>query len=171
RDRISQLKQAGIAPETAIQTAQTDLAWCKTYGHQLAVVFNQVGRLSPKVVTKLAIDIQPLITQKSVSKLGEHCLSQLNEAINESQQTGKATAVSNFKKQWFTSEDSQLYFKPTDQLKKLTALAELYGAYEQELRDRQLYDYDDMILYALEKLKHNHEFLALVQENFQYILA
>ena len=171
RGRISQLKRAGIPPAVALQTAETDLAWCQTTGRKLAVIFTKAGRLSPKVADSLTGELGDLLGEKPDSKLGQQCLDQLRESLQDSKLTGKATTVSNFKKQWFSNEEGKLYFKPTDQIKKLLALAELYESYEAELKIRQLYDYDDMILFALEKLKNNPEFLAQVQENFQYILA
>ncbi len=171
RDRISQLKQAGIAPQTAVQKAEADSSWCQLTGRKLTTAFRKTGRLSPKAIDMLAKDLEPLLNDGGDSELGRECLEQLSAAITESQASGKTAALSVFKKLWFSSEAGQLYFKPTDQIKKLSALAELYDDYENELKRRQIYDYDDMILFALEKLKNNPEFLSQVQENFQYILA
>lgn len=171
RERISQLKRAGISPATALVTASSDLDWCKSTGSKLATIFNKAGRLSPKVIDRLSNEVQPILGHKQSAELGSLCIADLKETLYNSLATGKTAALSSFKKKWFISDDGQLYFKATDQVKKLLSLAELYSTYEKELVNRRLYDYDDMILYALEKLKNNRDFRSLVQESFQYILA
>lgn len=170
--RISQLKQAGITPQQAAETAARDAAWCHKYGQKIAKAFNKIGRLSPKVLPLLETELAGLTAPAAAEpSLAFRCLQSLKEALNEAHTSGKTSSVSNFKKHWLTSDDGSLYFRPADQMKKIVALAELYSFYEAELQRRKLYDYDDMILYALKKLEHNAELLAEVQETFQYILA
>jgi DNA helicase II / ATP-dependent DNA helicase PcrA len=169
--RISQFKRAGIAPEAALAHARTDEKWCKSYGSKLASIFKQAGRLSASSASNINKDVNSKLEGANESELGNLCLGELNDALKEFEITGKTASLSSFKKKWFNSSDGNLYFKPQDQIKKLVALAELYSDYESELKRRRLYDYDDMILFALEKLKQNKELLASVQESFQYILA
>lgn len=171
RERISQLKRAGILPNAALNKVKLDAEWCKKNGRKLCEAFQSVGRLTPKAIVELANKLEPLFANETESGLGRTCQNELRESLTASQNTNKTAPLSDFKKKWLISEDGQLHFKANDQIKKIVALAELYIAYEAELKKRRLYDYDDMILYALEKLKNNSEFLALVQETFQYILA
>ena len=170
-ERISQLKRAGVSPDVAVEKAGADMEWCRSTGSKLTAAFNSAGRLSSKSAGTLLAQLEPQFASTPDSELGRISLQELEEATQEFNQTGKTSGLSAFKKKWFTSEDGKLHFKPTDQLKKLRALAELYAAYEDELKKRSLFDYDDMILFALEKLRNNREFLATVQETFQYILA
>lgn len=170
-ERISQLKRAGILPSEALKKANSDTDWCKATGRKLTSAFNQTGRLSPKVISKLVTGLMPIASGTTQSELGSACLDELRGALKESLNSGKTAPLSSFKKKWFTSEEGKLHFKPTDQLKKLLALADLYKSYEAELKRRGLFDYDDMILFALQKLRTNPEFLATVQETFQYVLA
>ncbi len=171
KDRISQLKRAGVTPEAVLRKAQADTEWSTSVGRTITKAFNKAGRLSPKTAAGLAIELESVFSVHTNSELGHTCIDELSEALKSVDHTGKTLMVSAFKKKWLTSEEGNLYFKPTDQLKKLLALAELYEDYEAELKKRSLYDYDDMILFALEKLKNNPQFLASVQETFQYILA
>lgn len=50
-------------------------------------------------------------------------------------------------------------------------LASLYGEYEKELRARELYDYEDMLLELVRALKKHDDLLRTLQEEFLYILA
>lgn len=54
--------------------------------------------------------------------------------------------------------------------KKLLALAEIMRSYEQNLRKRGLFDFDDMIEQAIHYLKTDDGFRAELQEQFQYVL-
>ncbi len=50
-------------------------------------------------------------------------------------------------------------------------LANIYNDYEDKLRERRLYDYEDMILEVLREMDDNKELLLRLQEQYQYILA
>lgn len=56
-------------------------------------------------------------------------------------------------------------------LPKQRALVELYAAYQKELKRRGRYDYEDMILMVVRKIKEDRELLLSLQEQFQYILV
>ncbi len=61
-----------------------------------------------------------------------------------------------------------------DELKRISRseeLAEIYERYEEELRARRLYDYEDMILEVMHALDSNEKLLQRLQEMYQYILA
>jgi len=61
--------------------------------------------------------------------------------------------------------------KEIDKAKKGIELAEFYKQFEAEKLARKIYDFDDMILNVLNKLKSDDTLLALQQEKFQFILA
>ncbi|MFA4953554.1 MAG: ATP-dependent DNA helicase [Candidatus Pacearchaeota archaeon] len=54
---------------------------------------------------------------------------------------------------------------------KAEELGEIFSLYQIELKNRGLYDFSDMILYAREELSKNKDFKADVQEKYQYILV
>ncbi|QQR54866.1 ATP-dependent helicase [Candidatus Peregrinibacteria bacterium] len=56
-------------------------------------------------------------------------------------------------------------------LPKQRALVELYNAYQTELKKRGRYDYEDMILMVVRKIKEDADLLANLQEQFQYLLV
>ncbi len=63
------------------------------------------------------------------------------------------------------------YEKALADIRKNAELAEIYAAYEAELRRRKLYDYEDMILIVSRALAGNKNFLLEAQEKAQYILV
>lgn len=64
--------------------------------------------------------------------------------------------------------------KWTDKVNKYTKnleLAEIYTMYSDALTEEGYYDYEDMILFVIDKLKTDDELLASIQEKFLYILV
>ena len=56
-------------------------------------------------------------------------------------------------------------------IEKNEELVKVYRRYEAELRDRMLYDYEDMIVETINALENTPDFLLQVQEEYHYILA
>lgn len=56
-------------------------------------------------------------------------------------------------------------------IEKNRALLHVYRLYESALRERRLYDFDDMIVETVQALTDNEDMLRDLQERFQYILA
>lgn len=59
----------------------------------------------------------------------------------------------------------------TRQLELNSELAVVYQQYQEQLKKRGLYDYEDMILFALEGLRENADVRAYYQERYQYFLV
>lgn len=56
-------------------------------------------------------------------------------------------------------------------LYKNTELSIVYEGYQKALAKKQLFDYEDMILEVVSVLSKNEDFLLMLQEQYQYILA
>ncbi len=77
---------------------------------------------------------------------------------------GKArTAFKNSIKKW--------YDKLVNQLPRQLDMCIVYEGYQEALRTRGRYDYEDMIMMVVSQLKKDDELLARYQEQFQYILV
>lgn len=63
------------------------------------------------------------------------------------------------------------YAKEEKRLHKLLELNYVYRQYQQVLKDRHLYDFEDMIVETVNALNGNEEMLRDLQETYQYILA
>ena len=64
--------------------------------------------------------------------------------------------------------------KYTDKVNKYTKnleLAEIYQLYTDALTEEGFYDYEDMILFVIDKLKTDDELLASLQEKYLYVLV
>lgn len=63
------------------------------------------------------------------------------------------------------------YIKQKERTLKNKELLKIFTAYEKTLSDKKLYDYEDMILELIKALRADSDFLHILQENYQYILA
>jgi DNA helicase II / ATP-dependent DNA helicase PcrA len=69
------------------------------------------------------------------------------------------------------NEIKKAYLDMKNQLPKQLELVTAYKAYQAELRARGRYDFEDMILFVVQKFKEDKDLLAHYQEQFQYILV
>ena len=58
-----------------------------------------------------------------------------------------------------------------NQMNALQSGADLFKEYREIMKQKGLYDYEDMILWVLEKFKQDEQLLADYQEQYQYILV
>lgn len=63
------------------------------------------------------------------------------------------------------------YEKMFRAVEKNKELALVYASYQEQLKNRQLYDYNDMILFVLEALQGNQDLLLTLRERFLYLMA
>ena len=56
-------------------------------------------------------------------------------------------------------------------IEKNEELALIYELYEEQLRERRLYDYEDMIIETIKALENDADLLLSLQEEYQYVLA
>ena len=86
-------------------------------------------------------------------------------------ETSIATELRKWREKFFEKDkDDHFVFKDAAANAKLADLAYIMREYNKELSEKGLYDYDDMILMAIDLLKNDDEKRFNAQERFQYIL-
>lgn len=63
------------------------------------------------------------------------------------------------------------YQKLEKQIRKNEELVVVYDAYEEELTEKKIYDFNDMIMEVLKALRVNENLLLQLQEEYQYVLV
>ena len=95
----------------------------------------------------------------------------LTAAIEETIVSNKMTSLSKWKAKWLAVSRDGLFELPSLRvINNQLAMAQIYETYNQQLIKHSLYDYDDMILMAIEGLKTNPDIKLTLQERYQYIL-
>ena len=168
---ISELKRGLYTPDSLRALADENLA--------------QVRQLSPKIAEHLA-DIKrfPSTADKALELFGaiENILDdkdgiaglaheELEQAMAEASDIGKSKPLTTWKNAWLTKDaDNQFRFTDESQHLRIAELANVYENYQRALDDKQLYDFDDMILRTIDALKTKDELRFNLQEKYQFIL-
>lgn len=168
---ISELKRGLYSPESLRSLATNNLT--------------QVQELSPKIADHIGIIKSfPGTAEKSIELfsgieailashdgLADIAHSELEEAMATAVEINKSKPLTEWKNNWL-SKDSDNRFRFTDQAQQLRMieLADVYQKYQQALEEKQLYDFDDMILRSIDALQTSDELRFNLQEKYQFIL-
>ncbi len=114
---------------------------------------------------KYVVDIAGAISSLKRDAIGPE---QFKEFVQESLQNFEANDdLINPK----TGKIKQKYITQKNKLNRSLELAEIYELYEETLAREKKYDFEDMILELVRKMKEDEEFKLQVQEEFLYVLA
>lgn len=169
---ISDLKQNLISPEKLKKIANSNIKQIEKAQPLIDKVVNQKGGVSRK---KAERSQQFENLYKGLSELEgdliEEATTSLGSAMQEAEVTNSSKPLTKWKNEWLY-RDLNDDFTLTDisRSAKMLVLADIYADYEQQLKQKFAYDYDDMILRAIEGLKNNDELRFNLQERYQYIL-
>jgi len=158
RDRAPSLSEpfprGGLTAEPRVSSDQPPAA--------LRLSSSEEGAPPRKSEGGLNHNIEPLGTMFSKS------LAEALEAFNE---TGKTTAITAWKNQWLAKDESGGFIVDGEKAnRKLEAAAAIYEKYLALLKQNKLFDYDDMILRAVNALETHADLRYTLQEQYLYIL-
>ncbi len=153
-------------PATDIQQIQivekvlqeTELEYLKTFAsdyHYTRDIISAINDLKMEAIS-------PKDFRQSIEKIEERILAEEGENAYLKRKSGDRQK-GDLKK---TIED-----KIAKQKGKQEELAEIYEKYQTELEKQKLYDFSDMILTVVQEAESNQEYLALLREQYQYILV
>ena len=100
--------------------------------------------------------------RQKTALLADLCRTQTNEFVSESLIKAVETAITYAKNQMLTTEEL------TGVKVEGVTFPTLFQAYCKTLRERQLMDYDDQMVYALQILRQYPRILAMVQSRYRY---
>ncbi|HJQ08680.1 MAG TPA: ATP-dependent DNA helicase [Candidatus Saccharimonadales bacterium] len=105
------------------------------------------------------------------TSLEDLLLENLETALEQTNKTGKTQSLTAWKNTWLAKDmDGQFIIDGTKANQKLLAAADIYEKYLAELKARNLFDYDDMILRAVQALETHSDLRYTLQEQYLYIL-
>lgn len=169
---ISDLKQHLITPDKLREIAHSNLAQIQLAQKLIDKVVNEVGGISNKKVEKYA-QYKHLLEglQELHGDLIEACFSDLEEAHLKAEEINSPTPLREWKDKWLHKDENDFFtLTEISRSEKMLELANVYELYEKELKKRTAYDFDDMILRAIEGLKSDDELRFNLQEKYQFIL-
>lgn len=169
--RISQCKQAGMWPSDLRSRLQNDQHWLTAAQGLVQAKLAAIARITKTSLPTFNQLLEGLQALQHTSELGTLATEQLREALLLSSD-GVTKPLTTWKNAWLTKNGERTWlFIASKQLAKLQLLTEVYESYLAALRTRKLYDYDDMIMRVIQKLRSNRDLKAELQEAYQYILV
>lgn len=175
---IANLKKASLLPDELLKILDHNEAFLDFAEPILAKVFD-VSRFSKKHLPECEHALReleaflpepmPLPLFRPLSEVCTHELTRALEAAEEASSTQPMTAWRN---RWLEKNGRGVFvFKDRARYKRLRALSEIYQKYLEGMQERELYDFDDMILRVVHGLEVFPDLRFNLQEQFQYILV
>ncbi len=186
---VSDAKRALLSPEDLQRAAAQNLQFIQRVNPIVRATLAGVARIDKKSIplfAKLASELQPIAsessqtdasrqdestTRKAAVPLATLFVESLQTAVASAEESGKTTTLTAWKNAWLAKDENGQFVADGQRTnQKIIAAAQVYQAYLQELKARGLFDYDDMILRAVNALQTNQDLKFTLQEQYQYIL-
>ncbi len=177
---ISEVKRALLTAEDLRLIAAENLLFIKQADRGLEHLFDSFGRM-PKLSEALALfekillvlaDNAPTVpVNMRFGSLAQTGILSLRVALDEAAASGKTTALTSWKNDWLARDgNNKLTFGGELESKRVEALADVMDQYQAALGAKGLYDYDDMILRAIDALERHDDLRFTLQERYLYLL-
>ncbi len=175
---ISDFKRALFEPADIRQIAKLNLSFIDQASLLVKKHLHSVARIDKKSIPAFGALLKATerlgnkqFAVPGVMSLGHLWQEQLIDAVQIAKESGKTSPITAWKNSWLARDfDGEFIVQGKDTCQKLLALADIYEYYLDTLKTRGLFDYDDMILRAIEGLKNNAELRYTLQEQYMYIL-
>lgn len=175
---IGNLKKAGLTPDELLKVIDHNQAFIEHAEPILAQAFD-VPRMSKKTlpaienalneIAKFEAETTPISLVKPLSEI---CVHELQRALDEAGEQGSTQPITRWRNRWLErNSKKQFVFKDRARSQKLRALAHVYQKYLLGMQERELYDFDDMILRVVHALEYFSELRYNLQEQYHYILV
>ncbi|MBX4190987.1 ATP-dependent helicase [Candidatus Saccharibacteria bacterium] len=174
---ISEAKRALLDPGDIEAIAKNNLKFIEKINRSHLTKLNELATVSKKTVPVFNQLLEVLTSYVSeelpgaVLPLVRYAQGELEAALEHFEQTHKTTQLTEWKRHWLARDsEGNNIFDGRRQNHRLKSAANIYRKYQQELRRQRLYDYDDMIIRAIEALETNAELRYSLADRYSYIM-
>ncbi len=174
KDAIGNIKKAGLTPDAFDAIIAENKKTCIAIDPLVAGVFG--GRISKKLVAPARALIGEIEKMKFLKLPGEFetfsgaFMQTLSEALDAVDESGTAPLTA-WKKRWTAKgDDAQVHLSDLLDSERIETMALIYREYVKRMKEDSHYDYNDMILDAIEVLEKKNGLRAELSERYQYVL-
>lgn len=174
---ISDCKQALLQPEDVRKIAAANLQAITYLNKSTRQQLDKLGVISKKSrpVFEEILEVISAYPAKSLPSdilpLIHYAQGELQAALDHLEASGKTTFLTEWKRHWLAKDEAGNFIFDGQRLNlRLEAAAGIYRQYQQALQTGHLYDYDDMILRAINALQTNPELKYSLAERYSYIM-
>ncbi len=176
---ISDFKRALLTPTNVRSIAKANLKFITEMSKTVRISLMGMQRINKSTV-ELFRKLSEETTDKyddgaelpnDIRPLHEQWQARLEIALEYFDETGKTTEVTAWKNDWLVKNNRGEFIVAGElSTQKLLAAANVYEDYLRNLADQNLFDYDDMIIKAINGLEANDDLRFTLQEQYQYLL-
>lgn len=178
---ISEIKRALLSVEDLRAIAHENNSFIVFATSEVQTIFGSIGKMPASAAKALPL-FEPLLAalQKLTPKSPVHprfgslanlATNELAQAIIEAEQGNTSKPLTGWKNRWLAKNaDNQFIFGGMLENRRIESLATVFEQYQEALAQHGWYDFDDMILRAIEALEQNPELRYSLQEQYLYVL-
>lgn len=181
---ISEVKRGLLTPDDLRVIAKGNIRAIESTASEISDVLAPFAARMPSKLTiaePLFRRVLAVLDEDKNGKAGVHgferlaslAARELTMALEEAQslETGQTKPLTKWKNDWLAKNKNNEYILDGAlEAARMIALADVLEQYQAALAVRGLYDFDDMILRAIDVLEHNDDLRYTLQEQYQYIL-
>lgn len=177
---ISEIKRGLLSPAELRGLATGNIAAIQSTEQGISAALDgYTSRLPSKLTIALPLfeNIQASLESAATREQGRYqqyallAAAELSTAIEMAQEQNKTTPLTKWKNTWLTKNNQNQYVLAGElEARRMIALADVLESYQAKLAQHGLYDFDDMILRAVDVLQTNDDLRFSLQEQYQYIL-
>lgn len=175
---ISDFKNHLLTPDDVRKIAEQNLADAELIEQAFVDLPPKISKGAIPVFAEALEKLQKLQKNSQISTSNRNyetltaiLIRTLAEALEEIEISGKTTALTNWKKRYLKRNDhNKAVLQSTVISRRLLSLAGIYADYQDLMQQKGLYDFDDMILRAIQVVEANQDLKYTLQERFQFIL-
>lgn len=176
---IANLKKAGLKPENLRDTLKHNEAFI-AFAEPLLIAAFDTPRFSKKNLPACEAALEKLQTYTEdtpfphpfFKPLATICTHELTRALEAAAEANSTTPMTAFRNRWLErNHKKEFVFKDRARDKKLRTVADIYQKYLTGMRERELFDFDDMILNVITAMEEKPELRFNLQEQYLYILV
>lgn len=178
---VSEIKRGLFRPEDLRLIAAENIRSIKAASPALNELLAPYAKMMPRkwaVAEQLFLQIQAVLSgyiskSSPAASLLALAYEDLEHALAEAAglEKGQTKPLTKWKNKWLAkNKDNQFVLTGALESARVEALADVLEEYQARLADKGLYDFDDMILRAINVLEHNNDLRYTLQEQYQFIL-
>lgn len=172
---ISELKRSGLTSDELLKVLDANDIIIDRAERLLAPILSDkidkktAAKLAPKLSDLRNTDESPVATVIPLSQIITDSLEGALKAVDE---TGTTKPLTAWKNTWFKRDaNKNLVLKSRDRQTRLRGLSYVYYLYLQRMQEKELYDFDDMILRVVHAMEVFPELRYNLQEKYQYVMV
>ena len=174
---ISEMKRSGYTPDELNLMLDRNDAFCEWVQPIVSDAFGPTISKKQFPAIQKALDAIKDYDEETVDLLGyhplhEHIHTTLSESLSASLEQDSTKPLSAWKKVFIAKNNAgEQVLKDGRHAEKLRAAIQLYYEYLLAMQEKELYDYDDMILRVVHAMEVFHELRYELQETYQFIMV